>query len=347
MSTTTLGPVGTETGILVPFPDPTRHPDEMNSFRQISRPGGAYLLDWHFGSPETTLIAAELYISLAPLSNVKGLRAPDLLIAFDVDPEACDRSNAYVISEQGKPPDFVLEVASRSTGRVDVRDKPADYAALGIPEYWRFDETGEYYGQRLAGDRLAGNRYEPVEIAELGDGSLEGYSEVLELYLRWEAGRLKWYDPETGRAIMDLAAMQRIAEAERQAGWRRSNAPKRSGKPGWKRSNVPKRNGKPGWKQSNVPKRSGKPSWKQSNVPKRNGKPSWKRSNGSESWRRSCVNTRPEANVGPPIVDGVLDPVLRLHILRAPASIPIHLSKGRGCPTASGVAAGGRLAADP
>ena len=217
MSTTTLGPVGTETGILVPFPDPLRHPDEMNSFRQISRPGGAYLLDWHFGSPETTLIAAELYISLAPLSNVKGLRAPDLLIAFDVDPEACDRSNAYVISEQGKPPDFVLEVASRSTGRVDVRDKPADYAALGIPEYWRFDETGEYHGQRLAGDRLAGNRYEPVEIAELGDGSLEGYSEVLELYLRWEAGRLKWYDPETGRAIMDLAAMQRIAEAERQA----------------------------------------------------------------------------------------------------------------------------------
>ncbi len=106
----------------------------------------------------------------------------------------------------------MLEVASRSTGRVDVRDKPADYAALGIPEYWRFDETGEYHGQRLAG-----NRYEPVEIAELDEGSLEGYSAVLELYLHWEAGRLKWYDPETGRTIMDLAAMQRIAEAERQA----------------------------------------------------------------------------------------------------------------------------------
>ena len=212
MSTTTLGPVGTETGILVPFPDPSRHPDEMNSFRPISRPGGAYLLDWHFGSPETTLIAAELYISPESLSDVKGLRAPDLLIAFDVAPEACDRSNAYVISEQGKPPDFVLEVASRSTGRVDVRDKPADYAALGIPEYWRFDETGEYHGQRLAG-----NHYEPVEIAELDEGSLEGYSAVLELYLHWEAGRLKWYDPETGRTIMDLAAMQRIAEAERQA----------------------------------------------------------------------------------------------------------------------------------
>ena len=157
------------------------------------------------------------------MTATKGLRAPDLLIAFDVDPEAYVQSNAYIISEQGKPPDFVLEVASESTGRIDVRDKPAAYAALGIPEYWRFDETGEHHGRRLAGDRLAGDRYEPIEIVESADGSLEGYSEVLELYLRWEAGQLKWYDPETGKAIVDLSEMERIAvafqrraEAERQ-----------------------------------------------------------------------------------------------------------------------------------
>ena len=110
----------------------------------------------------------------------------------------------------------MLEVASPSTGRVDVRDKPADYAALGIPEYWRFDETGASHGARLAGDRLVGNRYEPIEIVELPDGSLEGYSEVLELYLRWERGQFQWHDPETGRAIMNLTEMQRIAEEERQ-----------------------------------------------------------------------------------------------------------------------------------
>ncbi len=219
MSATTLGPAGTGTGIPVPFPDPPpRHPDEMSSHRHIALSGGAYLLNWHFGNPETTLIGAELYISQGPVTTTKGLRAPDLLIAFDVDPEAYLRHNAYVISEQGKPPDFVLEVASHSTGRIDVRDKPAAYAALGIPEYWRFDETGEHHGQRLAGDRLVGERYEPLEIAELADGSLEGYSEVLELYLRWEAGQLKWHDPETGKAIMGLAEMQRIAEAsQRQA----------------------------------------------------------------------------------------------------------------------------------
>ena len=217
MSTTPLGPTGTATGLLAPFPDPPpRHPDEMSSHRHLDRPGASYLLDWHFGHPDTTLIAAELYIAPEPGAGTKGLRAPDLLIAFDVDPEAYHRSNAYIISEQGKPPDFVLEVASRSTGHVDVRDKPADYAALGIPEYWRFDETGAYHGERLAGDRLAGDHYEPIEITELPDGGLEGYSEVLELYLRWEDGWLQWHDPETGRAIMNLAEMQRIAEEERQ-----------------------------------------------------------------------------------------------------------------------------------
>ena len=224
MSTTTFGAAGPGAGVLAPFPDPPpRHPDEMSSFRPIALSGGAYLLDWHFGDPETTLIGAELYISPGPVTATKGLRAPDLLIAFDVDPEAYVQSNAYIISEQGKPPDFVLEVASESTAHIDVRDKPAAYAALGIPEYWRFDETGEHHGQRLAGDRLVGDRYESIEIVESADGSLEGYSEVLELYLRWEAGQLKWYDPETGKAIVDLSEMERIAaafqrraEAERQ-----------------------------------------------------------------------------------------------------------------------------------
>ena len=88
--------------------------------------------------------------------------APDLLIAFNVEPETYRENNGYIISEQGKPPDFVLEIASRSTGQHDVVDKRPAYAGLGIPEYWRFDETGEFQGTRLAGDRLVDGRYEPV-----------------------------------------------------------------------------------------------------------------------------------------------------------------------------------------
>ena len=52
-----------------------------------------------------------------------GLHFPDLFIAFGVDPEAYRRNNTYIVSEQGKPPDFVLEIASRSTGGQDTTNK--------------------------------------------------------------------------------------------------------------------------------------------------------------------------------------------------------------------------------
>ena len=62
-------------------------------------------------------------------------------------------------------------------------------AGLGIPEYWRFDETGEFHGTRLAGDRLVDGRYEPVPIETVGEGVLQGYSRVLNLTIRWDQGR--------------------------------------------------------------------------------------------------------------------------------------------------------------
>ena len=79
--------------------------------------------------------------------------------------------------------------------------KRDDYAALGILEYWRFDKTGEHYSTRLAGDRLVDGAYQPIPIDELDDGSLQGYSAALNLNLRWEQGRLGWYDRDTGQHI--------------------------------------------------------------------------------------------------------------------------------------------------
>ena len=126
---------------------------------------------------------------------------PDLLVAFGVDPVAYEASNGYIISEQGKPPDFVLEVASASTANTDIGAKRDDYARMLIPEYWRFDKTGQHHGTRLAGDRLVNGVYEPIDIEELSEDVLQGYSEALGLYLRWERGELGWYDPATGQHI--------------------------------------------------------------------------------------------------------------------------------------------------
>ena len=185
------------------LPDPPEHPeDKMTNFDHLTINGSAHYLLQHLGNPETTLVAGERYLVVRPTRSMAGSRYPDLLIAFDTDPVAYKESNGYIIDEQGKPPDFVLEIASRRTGRVDVEDKRNDYAALGIPEYWRFDETGDSHGTRLAGDRLTGDgEYQPIPIEEVTDGVLEGYSQVLNLLLRWENGQLRWHDPETGRHI--------------------------------------------------------------------------------------------------------------------------------------------------
>ena len=200
------------------FPDPEYDQlAKMTLYRDLHHDGSAYLLRHHFGDSLTTIVDSEHYIAPGHTGDLTGLRYPDLLIAFDADPEALERSNAYVISEQGKPPDFVLEIASESTGHIDAGPKRDDYAALSIPEYWRFDQTGEYHGARLAGDRLVDGRYEPVEIVELEEGVLQGYSEVLNLHLRWEHGRLRWHDPETGQHIPTFESERERADREWQS----------------------------------------------------------------------------------------------------------------------------------
>ena len=88
---------------------------------------------------------------------------PDVYIAFDVDAEAIRRRNGYVIWEVGKPPDFVLEVASESTADNDSGSKRDLYARIGISEYWRFDRTGgDLHGAGLTGEYLEGGNYRPI-----------------------------------------------------------------------------------------------------------------------------------------------------------------------------------------
>ena len=196
------------------FPDPPEiQEDKMTSFDQLTPNGNAHHLVQHLGNLDTTLVAGEHYLSLVPTRDMTGVRYPDLLVAFGVDPAAYYRRNAYVISDQGKPPDFVLEIASRSSRRTDRVDKRVDYAALGIPEYWRFDEAGRTPEARLAGDRLVDGRYEPIAIEEPEDGVLQGYSAMLNLYLRWEQGQLRLHDPATGQHIATFESERARADS--------------------------------------------------------------------------------------------------------------------------------------
>ena len=215
------------------LPDPPdREPDDMTSYRQLAATSIIDPLRHYLGGRDTTLVTGEQYLCRAVTQSLAGSRYPDLLIAFDVDMDAYQHSNGYVINDQGKPPDFVLEIASLKTGREDVTGKRDDYAGFGIPEYWRFDETpnGAWHGARLAGDRLVNGAYQPIPIEQISDEILQGYSPVLNLLLRWENGELRWHDPATGQHIATFADAQARADPGRRSRQPGTGRPPASGR---------------------------------------------------------------------------------------------------------------------
>ena len=222
ISGTQTGPqTGPQTGERFRLPDPPeRDPDEVTAFDHLYDHGINRYLALHLGNQDTTLVTADRWIVAAPEFNRARARRPDLLIAFNVSPEDYRASNGYIVSEQGKPPDFVMEVASPSTGEADTGAKREFYAGLGIPEYWRFDETGSSHGVRLAGDSLEGGEYVPIAIEEVTPDVLQGYSPILNLIIRWDHGELVWIDPATEAPILtyeDQEERANLAEAQADA----------------------------------------------------------------------------------------------------------------------------------
>ncbi len=201
------------------LPDPPREPD-MEQWQSTTSFDA--MLEAHFAHRNDVLIAGGGYLRRDPRDGSE-IFAPDCVVAFGVDPAAIVSRNGYVISHAGKPPDFVLEVASRSTGRRDYTVKREGYAGYGVREYWRFDHTGgQFHDAPLAGDVLNGEEYTPVPINRDPDGLVWGHSEVLGLDLCWDNGALRLRDPSAGRFLLtpeelqvELEASQtRVAELE-------------------------------------------------------------------------------------------------------------------------------------
>lgn len=198
------------------FPDfPPR--DDMQNSIYLDSPAHQAALQHHFGETDSTIVLSEIPVRWTP-SQAAGHRIPDLLVAFGVDREQSVTQNGYSIRDMGKPPDFVLEVASVRTADNDVVGKREDYANFGIPEYWRFDPTGGLrYPAPLAGDRLVDGEYQPISIVKVDDDRYWSHSDVLNLDLCWEYGQLRWYDPVSQRYIAsydDQASARAAAESQ-------------------------------------------------------------------------------------------------------------------------------------
>ena len=195
---------------LEPLPDPPREPDMQQRRRTAAFDA---ILMAHFAHRNDVLISGDGYLRRDP-ANEDEQFAPDCVVAFGVNPDAIVSRNGYVISEVGKPPDFVLEVASRSTGRRDYTVKRTGYAGYGVHEYWRFDHTnGRYHDTALAGDVLTDAEYTPARITREPDGLIWGHSSVLDLDLCWDRGELRLRDPRTGQFLPTPEELQAGKEA--------------------------------------------------------------------------------------------------------------------------------------
>jgi Uma2 family endonuclease len=142
--------------------------------------------------------------------------SPDVFVVFGVS--KLPPRDYYLLWEEAKSPDVVLEITSKTTRREDQQKKRLIYRdILKVPEYFQFDPTRDYLKPPLQGFRLVEGEYLPIVPVA---GRLP--SEKLGLHLEKVAEQLRWYDPATKgwlrtrreRAEQESAARVR-AELER------------------------------------------------------------------------------------------------------------------------------------
>ena len=89
--------------------------------------------------------------------------SPDVFVALGV-PKLPER-RVWLTWLEGKLADFVLEVTSKSTRRVDEGRKARLYEELGVSEYWQFDREGELPGAEAEGSPVGAGRQVPGAAA--------------------------------------------------------------------------------------------------------------------------------------------------------------------------------------
>jgi Uma2 family endonuclease len=139
--------------------------------------------------------------------------SPDVLVALDVPKEPI--RDYYLVWKEGKAPDFVAEITSKSTKREDMKKKFAIYRdILKVSEYVLFDPRAEYLKPPLQGFRLVAGEYLPIEPVA---GRLP--SQVLGLHLERDGQKLRLFDPAAGARLQTpreaRETAERLAEEER------------------------------------------------------------------------------------------------------------------------------------
>ena len=146
--------------------------------------------------------------------NPRAVVSPDVYVVVGAPSGLRD---TYMLWNEPKGPDFVLEVTSASTRGNDERRKRDVYAALGVREYFLYDPRAEWLAPPLQGWRLQDGEYRAVPaVTVLSNRGVVVTSEVLGLELRdeREARMVRLRDPVTGRDLLTYEEADRAREEE-------------------------------------------------------------------------------------------------------------------------------------
>jgi Uma2 family endonuclease len=143
-----------------------------------------------------------IYYSLSKRKS-EDFRGPDFFVVLDTERKT--RKSWVVWEEEGKYPNFILEILSESTANTDKELKKKLYQnTFRTPDYFWFDP----YTLEFAGFHLVDGKYEPLEANDQG----HLWSRQLDLYLGIYQGLLRFFTP-SGQLV---PTPEEEAESERQ-----------------------------------------------------------------------------------------------------------------------------------
>ena len=210
----------------VVYPDSDDEPMAEDQLQADAIRAAYSALEDHFhDAPDRPLLAGDLllyYVEGDPKQSV----APDVMAVFGV---STDRRPSYKLWEEGKPPDFILEVSSPSSRQRDRTWKAKLYASLGVREYFLFDpgdpeDAKDGRDGDLLGYRLWGKDY--VECGRSRSRGRELESETLGMLLRPLGKLVRFRDRQTGEEL-PLSQEHIAARREAEERWRAEAAARR------------------------------------------------------------------------------------------------------------------------
>ena len=164
-------------------------------------------LDEWFASDPMVYVGGNMFVHYERGNRNRHV-SPDVFVVRGVSKEPKRRK--YLVWEEGKAPDCVVELTSESTREEDQTTKRMIYQdVLRVKEYFLFDPFEEYLHPRLQGYRLTKGAYRPIRPIK---GRLP--SKVLGLHLEADGELLRLYDPAAGRW---LPIPPEVEEARKQA----------------------------------------------------------------------------------------------------------------------------------